>query len=74
MMAAKTLTPAEAAPKLGLALPTVYVYCQQGRLGEMVDGRYRITREELREFARIPRKPGWPRGKPRKLSHSPSVQ
>ncbi len=65
MTRVKTLTPAEAAPTLGLALPTVYMYCRQGRLGRMVDGRYEITRSELREFARIPRVPGWPRGKPR---------
>lgn len=65
-MRTKTMTPAEAAPRLGLALPTVYVYCQQGRLGRKVDGRYQITRTELRDFARIPRKPGWPLGKPRK--------
>ena len=32
----------------------------------MVDGRYQITPAELRAFAKIPRIPGWPRGKSRK--------
>jgi hypothetical protein len=57
---------AEAAERLELSVDSVYKYCQQGRLGVKHDGRYVITRGDIRDFAAIPRIPGWPRGKSRK--------
>lgn len=61
-----TITVSEAADELGLTPESVYKYCQLGRLGVKVDGRWQITLADVRRFAKLPRKPGWPKGQARK--------
>lgn len=56
----------EAAARLHLSTALLRRYCQQGRLGVKVGGRYVIPAAELEAFARQPRPTGYPKGKPRK--------
>lgn len=54
------LTTADAARELGVRVRWVRRMCQQGRLGELVGGRYVIRRAELQEFKCHPRRRGRP--------------
>lgn len=54
----------QAAEELGLSENRVREFCQEGRFGEKVGHQWIITRAELEDFKKIPRK----RGNPRKNS------
>lgn len=54
------LTPAAAAAELGITPRLMRRYCEQGRLGQKIGGRYLISREDLDEFKQVPRKVGNP--------------
>lgn len=49
------------ADELGVDIRRVQQYCEKGRLGSKVNGSFFITRRELDEFKKIPRKTGRPR-------------
>jgi excisionase family DNA binding protein len=50
----------EAAEFLGVTPERVRDFCREGRIGQRVGERYVISRDELRVFAKIPRKVGRP--------------
>lgn len=52
------MTVKEAAEELGLTPQRVRQFCREGRLGQRLGREWVITREELEEFKKIPRKPG----------------
>lgn len=54
------LSTSEAAQILGVSQRLIGRYCKQGRLGQIVSGRYLITRDEIRKFRKIKRHPGRP--------------
>lgn len=55
----------QAALLLGVSTALLRKFCQQGRLGSKVGGRWVITDAELNAFNAIPRPPGYPKGRPR---------
>jgi excisionase family DNA binding protein len=57
---APTMSTTDAAELLGISPGLVRRYCRQGRLGSRHGRDYRITAEQLAEFAKLDR----PRGKP----------
>jgi excisionase family DNA binding protein len=54
------VTPAEAAEILGVSPGRVRQFCREGRIGQEFDGRWVIPRDELDQFAKLPRKHGRP--------------
>jgi excisionase family DNA binding protein len=54
------LSTAEAADYLGLSETRVRQLCARGAIGAKVGGRYIISQDELRQFAKIPRPVGNP--------------
>jgi len=48
----------QAAEYLGLSSVRVRQFCLEGRLGQKVGNQYVISRDELEQFAKIPRYPG----------------
>lgn len=56
----------QAAARSGLSRSLLRRYCQQGRIGSKVGGRYVIDADELDIFVKVPRPQGYPKGKPRK--------
>jgi len=48
----------QAAKYLGLSSVRVRQFCLEGRLGQKVGNQYIISRDELEQFAKIPRDPG----------------
>ena len=66
-MSAPLIGTAEAARRLRCSADVVRLYCRQGRIKAVNIGRqWLIAPAEVRRFAKIPRKKGWPLGKPRK--------
>lgn len=57
------LTPAQAADRLGLSVSRVKQFCEEGRIGQRVGRRWIICRDELEQFAKIPRPNGRPRSR-----------
>jgi len=55
----------EAAAILGISIRRMRAFCAQGRLGYKIGGRWVIDPEQLSDFQKIPRKPGYPKGVPR---------
>lgn len=55
------LTVPEAAALLGVTEARVRQLCNKGRLGRKFGNQWAISRDELRQFALIPRNPGRPR-------------
>lgn len=51
----------EASKALGVSAVRIGQFCRAGRIGQKVGGRWVISRDELRQFAKIPRNPGKPR-------------
>lgn len=67
----RMLTTTEAASRLGVKPKTVAYYIKRGLLKAVKFGRdYQITPDELDRFERERRKPGYPKGKPRKKHES----
>jgi excisionase family DNA binding protein len=54
------LTVKETAEELGLSQRRVHQFCKEGRIGTRYGWQWLITREELEEFKKIPRKEGRP--------------
>lgn len=50
----------QAAEVLGVSSERVGQFCREGRLGQKVGDRWVIPRDELLQFARIPRRRGRP--------------
>lgn len=50
------LTPHQAAPLLGIEPRMVQRWCQRGKLGQKIGGRYLISKDEIEKFKRP--KPG----------------
>ena len=50
----------EAAERLGVCLRRVQQFCESGRLGKFIGGRYLITADEVEKFAKVPRPAGNP--------------
>ena len=54
----------EAAVELGVTSIRVRQFCQEGRIGQKVGGRWVIPRDELEQFVKIPRETGRPKTSP----------
>ena len=52
----------EAADFLGITTERVRQFCREGRLGQQVGDRWVIPEDELKQFAKIPRPNGRPKG------------
>lgn len=65
MSRTRYFTTAEAAEVLGLTQSRVVKLCQAERLGRKIGRNWAISQAQLDKFAAIPRKAGWPAGKPR---------
>ena len=60
MATGKLMGVRKAAQRLKLSRSRILQFCKQHRLGELVDGRYLISEEEIRLFRQIPRPTGRP--------------
>lgn len=72
-MTTLTLSPREAAQRLGTCPETIRAYCRNGRLGRRLLGRYRVTIAEVEALeagARVPSPPA--KAAANALDHTPS--
>ena len=70
-MSAPLIDTTEAGRRLGIAADAVRKYCAADRIkAHDIGGHWLIEPAEVRRFAKIPRKKGWPKGKPRKPKSS----
>lgn len=60
------LSVVQAANRLGLSKGRIQQFCKEGRIGQLVGDVYVIHEDELKKFAKQPRKPGRPK------SHNPA--
>ena len=64
----RLLTIPEAAEEIGMSRVVLWRHVKKGTLPSMGTDRVRlIDAEDLARFAAAKRKPGWPKGKPRKV-------
>lgn len=64
-MPADLLTVQKTAEILGLSPRRVRVLCRTGRLGRKIADRWVITAEEVEDFRKLARPPGWKKGRAR---------
>jgi len=70
-MPAPLIDTTEAAQICGVSADLIRRYCRDGRIeAHDIGGHWLIEPEEIRRFAEIPRKRGWPPGKSRKPKKS----
>lgn len=55
------VTTSEAAEILNISTVRVRQLCQEKRIGKKIGDRYIITKDELKQFAKIPRRRGRPK-------------
>lgn len=70
-MPAPLIDTTEAARRLGVSADLIRRYCRDKRIkAHEIGGHWLIEPAEIRRFAKIPRKKGWPPGKSRKPKSS----
>ncbi len=60
-MAIEFLGTRRAATRLGLSRARILQFCKDGRLGQLIEGRWLISEDELKQFAKLIRETGRPK-------------